>query len=94
MFVNAHRNNLHKAEIRRFTQRVAELDIEIASLKEQMDAVVSYLRDHQSRLVAHEERLLAQETRFETDERRIDSLERAGRPGLLRRVVRKLFRRR
>ena len=33
---------------------MAELKSEIASLKEQMDVVVSYLRDHQSGLIVQE----------------------------------------
>lgn len=59
------RRNLHTPEIRRLKQRVAELDTEIASLKEQIDVVVSYLRDHQSRLIAHERRLELAEGRID-----------------------------
>ena len=59
------RRNVHRAEIRRLVQRVAELNSEIASLKEQMDIVVSYLRDHQSRLIAHERRLELAEGRID-----------------------------
>ena len=50
-------------------QRVAELDRQIASLKEQMDVLVNYLKDHQSHLIAHERR-------FELDESRIDLLDK------------------
>ena len=51
------RRNAHRAEVRRLNQRVADLKSEIASLKEQMEVAVTYLRDHQSRLIAHERRL-------------------------------------
>jgi chromosome segregation ATPase len=59
------RRNFSRAEIRRLNQRMAELKSEIGSLKEQMDVVVSYLRDHRSCLIAHERRLELAEGRID-----------------------------
>jgi uncharacterized coiled-coil protein SlyX len=63
------RGNVSRAEIRRLNQRVAELKSEIETLMEQMEVVVTYLRDHQSCLIAHGRRL-------ELGEGRIDLLDK------------------
>lgn len=48
------RRTLHRAEITRFSHKLADLEMQIASLEEQIDVLVGYLQDHQSRLSANE----------------------------------------
>ena len=93
--------NLRRAETRRLSRQLAELDARISNLNEEMQAVVNYLRDHQSRLALHEDRLLQQEERFHAIKAKIDWLLVAVRHilnsrawkflGIIGRLTRRLF---
>src|SRR5689334_19471974 len=44
--------NLNRVQIRHFNNKLAGLDLQIARLKAQVDVIASYLREHQSRVIA------------------------------------------
>jgi chromosome segregation ATPase len=44
--------NLNRVQIRHFNNKLAGLDVQIATLKAQVDVIAGYLREHQSRVIA------------------------------------------